>query len=146
MRYIAGGIGLGAALVASCLMGAGPAGAEPAATAKPKSLYAPSALVLTVGKGENPKTHTVQRAVTLRCEPSPGGDHPAAPEACADIAAARGGVAGVRDMDPDRVCTRIYDPVVITAQGVWEGRLVSYRETFANECVMLGEKGAVFEF
>ena len=144
MRNVAARIGLSALLAAGCLTGA--AGTAHADTASAERLYAPSALVLTLAKGEDPVHSTVQRATLLRCSPTPGGDHPAAASACAGIAAVRGDFTALSGHDPERVCTKIYDPVIITAQGVWNGRRVEYREMFPNECEMLREKGEVFAF
>lgn len=145
MRKIAGAIGLGAALTMGCLVTAGGASAE---QTQPRSLYAPSALVLTIGNGEDARTAAVQRAVTLSCNPTPTGTHPAPAEACAEIAAANGDFATLHTTGttPGRVCTKDYRPVVVTAQGVWEGRSVRYSQTFSNSCVMQGSTTQVFAF
>ncbi|GGO87676.1 subtilase-type protease inhibitor [Wenjunlia tyrosinilytica] len=143
MRYIAARIGLGAALVMSCLTVAGStASAAPEGT---DSLYAPSALVLTIGKGETAADSTVQRAVVLRCTPTAGGDHPAAEQACAELRAANGDFNALGAGNSPRICPKIWDPVVVTAQGVWQGKRVDYEETFGNSC-MAGDRGHVFEF
>jgi hypothetical protein len=44
------------------------------------------------------------------------------------------------------VCTRLYDPVVVTVQGVWQGKRVTYERAFANECVKSSYGSAVFTF
>lgn len=144
MRYIAARIGLGTALVASCLAGA--VGTASAETVSSERLYAPSALVLTIAKGEDPAHSTIQRAALLRCAPTPGGDHPAAAEACAGLEAAGGDFTALSGADEDRMCTRIYSPVVVTAHGVWQGRTVSYEATFPNQCELIRAKGEVFSF
>lgn len=77
-------LGLTAATVCGSLTGS--ALAAPAAA--PTSLYAPSALVLTVGHGETAATVNAARAVTLNCAPTPSGTHPAAARACAELRAA----------------------------------------------------------
>ncbi|MBH5334138.1 subtilase-type protease inhibitor [Streptomyces pactum] len=145
MRKIAGAIGLGAALTAGCLVAAGGASAE---QAQPRSLYAPSALVLTVGQGEDARTATVQRAVTLSCTPTPTGTHPAPAEACAELSAVNGDFSALRatGTTSGQFCTKDYRPVVVTAQGVWQGRSVRYERTFSNSCVMQGTSNAVFAF
>lgn len=61
-----------------------------AAPAKAESLYAPSALVLTVARGEDPLTATVERAVTLTCAPTAEGTHPDPAAACKELAEVRG--------------------------------------------------------
>jgi hypothetical protein len=134
-------LGLTATAVCGPLTGA--ALASP--TAAPSALYAPSALVLTVGHGESAALAAPDRAVTLTCAPKPSGTHPAADRACAelrrvagdfDALEARGGV----------LCTKEYNPVVVTVDGVWQGERVSYERTFANECVKNAHGAGVFTF
>lgn len=117
--------------------------AAPAAAGQAKafSLYPPSALVLSIGYGEN--TDTVQRAVMLRCRPH-GGDHPNVPAACAALDQVGGDLAALSG-EPG-MCTREYRPVTVVVNGVWQGRRTSYRETFSNPCVLIRAKGPVFEF
>ena len=125
---------------------AGTALAAPAtAPASPSSLYAPSALVLTVGHGESAATATPERAVTLTCAPTASGTHPAAPAACAELRAADGDFDALAGRD-DVPCTKEYSPVVITVDGVWRGRRVSYERTFANECVKSSQGASLFAF
>lgn len=109
--------------------------AGPAGAGTHDSLYSPSAMVLTVGQGDSAATATVERAVTLHCKPTAGGTHPDAEAACADLERADGRPALTLNDDSDRVCPQIYAPVTLTADGVWEGRRVSYERTFANNCV-----------
>ncbi|MDJ0343049.1 subtilase-type protease inhibitor [Streptomyces sp. H10-C2] len=144
MRYTLGAIGLGAALAVSCV--AGTSGTARAESPQPQRLYAPSAMVLTIGRGENVSTAAVQRAVLLRCRPTPGGDHPSAQAACTELNVAGGDFAALLASDPGKICPRIWDPVVVTADGVWQGQRVSYAHTYANSCVMGGETGPVFAF
>ncbi|MCK9872484.1 SSI family serine proteinase inhibitor [Nocardiopsis dassonvillei] len=78
------------------------------------------------------------REVTLVCAPVAAGTHPRAAEACEAIAEA-GSLAAVKGQE--RPCTFVYDPVVAVAYGTED-----YREEFSNECVLVSEKGAVFDF
>ncbi|WP_349816381.1 subtilase-type protease inhibitor [Streptomyces sp. MRC013] len=124
----------------------------PAAVAAPERagtgtsrLYAPNALVLTVAKGEKAKTATPLRAVTLTCAPTPGGTHPAPEEACGELRAANGDFSALRG-EAERACAKIYDPLVVTAEGVWEGKRVAYERMFGNSCVLQNEGGSVFSF
>lgn len=124
----------------------------PAAAAAPERastdesrLYAPNALVLTVSKGETAKTATPLRAVTLTCAPTPGGTHPAPEEACDELRSVNGEFSALRGGE-ERACVKIYDPLVATAEGVWEGRRVAYERTFGNSCVLQTEGGSVFSF
>ncbi|MFF3764319.1 subtilase-type protease inhibitor [Streptomyces sp. NPDC001922] len=146
MRYTIGALGAAAALAVGCL--ASTTAVAHADSQGQSSLYAPSALVLTIGKGEDAATAAVQRAVVLRCAPRPGGDHPAAAQACSQLRAVNGEFSALTQPPaPGTVCTRIYDPVTVTADGVWNGRRVSWSQTFANQCVMEGmTQGNVFAF
>ncbi|MCP9985492.1 MULTISPECIES: subtilase-type protease inhibitor [Streptomyces] len=124
----------------------------PAATAAPERastgasrLYAPNALVLTVAEGEKARTATPLRAVTLTCAPTPGGTHPAPEEACGELHAANGDFSVLRG-EEGRACVKIYDPLVVTAEGVWEGKRVRYERTFGNSCLLQAEGGSVFSF
>ncbi|MFE5739058.1 subtilase-type protease inhibitor [Streptomyces celluloflavus] len=155
MRYITGGIALGAALVFGALATTAPATAAPTApvtttpaqSARTTGLYAPTALVLTVGQGESRATATVQRAVTLSCAPSASGSHPDPKAACAQLRSVSGDFTEVTEAGTTgRVCTKEWAPIVVTADGVWQGSRVSYTYTFANSCAMTDGKGSVFEF
>ncbi|MCL6674062.1 MULTISPECIES: subtilase-type protease inhibitor [Streptomyces] len=115
-----------------------------AALATPASLYAPSALVLTVAHGDSAADATPLRAVTLSCAPTPSGTHPAADLACAELRAA-GGLEGLAPRS-DVLCTKQYDPVVVTVDGVWQGKRVSYERTFSNSCLKYAYGADVFEF
>jgi hypothetical protein len=128
--------------VAVCAPLSEPALAAPAA---PASLYAPSTLVLTVGHGDSVASATPERAVTLDCAPAPSGTHPAAAEACAELRGVRGDFTALTAGN-DVLCVKIWKPVVVTAQGVWQGKRVSHEITFANECVKNASTTSVFEF
>ncbi|MFJ7190894.1 subtilase-type protease inhibitor [Streptomyces bacillaris] len=119
-----------------------------AAPAKPASLYAPSALVLTVAQGEDPLTATVKRAVTLTCAPGAEGTHPAPEAACAELESVGGQFTALARTSPDRMCTRQWDPVVITAHGVWHGQRVAFSTTYGNACELAGSmhESAVYSF
>ncbi|MBB1243173.1 subtilase-type protease inhibitor [Streptomyces durbertensis] len=108
------------------------------------SLYAPTALTLTVAKGETAASSVPLRAVTLNCQPT-GGSHPAAAKACADLFKADGDFNAL-PVNEDRMCPMIYDPYVVTAEGVFDGRRVSYERTFGNSCVLGAEQSHVFAF
>ncbi|MFE7775865.1 subtilase-type protease inhibitor [Streptomyces sp. NPDC057445] len=143
MRYIVTTIGA-AASAAALLLSTGAANAAPAA---PASLYAPSALVLGVGKGESAATTTVERAVTLSCAPTPSGTHPAPKAACKELLAVEGEF-GLLSKAPTGPCTRQWDPVTVTASGVWQGKYVNWSTTYGNACEMRASLagGAVFSF
>ncbi|MEF9908288.1 subtilase-type protease inhibitor [Streptomyces sp. P9-A2] len=134
-------IGLTAAAVCAPLSGA----ASAAPGGAPSALYAPSALVLTMGHGESAMTVTPERAVTLTCAPGPSGTHPAAAAACGELAAVDGDLRTLEARD-GVLCTHQYDPVVVTVDGVWQGQRLSYERTFANECVMNAHGSGVLTF
>ncbi|MGK5630453.1 subtilase-type protease inhibitor [Streptomyces sp. URMC 123] len=145
MRTIGRGTVLGVALGLTCL--AGGAGLAQAADApEPRRYAAPNAMVLTVGQGEDPQTAPVRRAVLLSCAPTPHGDHPDPAAACAELRATNGDFAPLTAVAPDRACTLDWNPVTVTAEGVWEGRRVSYAHTFPNSCAKDATESSVFAF
>ncbi|KUO18240.1 protease inhibitor [Streptomyces dysideae] len=144
MRYTARWAAtLGLTATAVCGPLAGPALAAPGTT--PASLYAPSALVLTVGHGDIAAMAAPDRAVVLTCAPTPSGTHPAAGAACAELRAADGDFDALTGR-ADVLCTKEYDPVVVTVDGVWQGKRVSYERAFANECVKSSHGTSLFTF
>ncbi|MFF8266528.1 subtilase-type protease inhibitor [Streptomyces sp. NPDC016562] len=123
------------------------AGATGIAEAQPASLYAPSAMVLTVAQGED--AATVVRASTLSCAPTAQGTHPDPKAACAALAATDGTFDGLLAApDTNRACPMHYAPVTVTADGVWQGSRISWKHTFSNSCVMAATFNAnpVFAF
>ena len=112
---LAGALGL-ALLGALAPASAAQAKPEPA----PFGLYAPTALVLSLGYGAD--TDTVQRAVTLRCAPS-GGNHPNVADACAELTDVDGDFAALAGRDGP--CTREYQPVTVVVKDRKSTRLNS---------------------
>ncbi|MEU6405052.1 subtilase-type protease inhibitor [Streptomyces sp. NPDC046985] len=135
---------LGLTATAVCGTLTGSALAAPTA-AHPASLYAPSALVLTVGHGNSAAASAPERAVTLSCAPGASGTHPAAPTACAELRSTGGDFAALTTPG-DVMCTKEYSPVTVTAEGVWQGKRVSYEHTFSNACVKNASVSSVFAF
>ncbi|MFI1414231.1 protease inhibitor [Streptomyces sp. NPDC020707] len=123
----------------------GPLAGAALATPSPTALYAPSALVFTTGHGEFAAEATPERAVTLNCAPTASGTHPAAVSACAELRAVSGDFDALSTRS-DVLCTREYDPVVVTVEGVWQGKRISYERTFANECVKESYGTTVFTY
>ncbi|MGW1882308.1 subtilase-type protease inhibitor [Streptomyces sp. NPDC001970] len=145
MRYIVSTFGATASAAALLLAVGGAAHAAP--PAQPAGLYPPSALVLTVGKGDQAATATAERAVTLSCAPTPGGTHPSPKAACKELNAVDGEF-GLLSRAVGGPCTRQWDPVTITADGVWQGKRVSWSATYGNACEMHSSltEAAVFAF
>ncbi|MFG3347062.1 subtilase-type protease inhibitor [Streptomyces sp. NPDC048018] len=133
----------GLALLGTAITGTG------TAQAAPTSLYAPSALVLTIGKGQRPATATIVRAVTLTCGPATAGSHPDPASACAELNSVDGDFARLTALrDGGRPCTREWNPVTVTSEGVWEGKRVRWSATYGNSCELQARTGesAVFSF
>ncbi|MFE0581301.1 MULTISPECIES: subtilase-type protease inhibitor [unclassified Streptomyces] len=125
------------------------AGAAGIAQAQPESLYAPSALVLSVAQGDGVTASTVVRATTVSCAPGAQGTHPDPEAACAALRSTGGTFEPLLSTpDEDRACPMHYAPVTVSAVGVWEGRRVAWDHTFANSCTMAAtlNDGAVFAF
>ncbi|MFY1675816.1 MULTISPECIES: subtilase-type protease inhibitor [unclassified Streptomyces] len=125
------------------------AGADTAAPevgpAAPASLYTPSALVLTVAHGDSAASATPLRAVTLVCSPTPSGSHPAPEAACAELRRVEGDVHALTS-EEGAVCAPDHAPVVVTVEGVWEGRRLTDERTFTNTCVKDASSESVFTF
>ena len=102
----------------------------------------PDDLVLSVA-GVGPQSQAgAEKAVTLSCTPTAEGTHPDAAAACDSIISVQGDIALLPAAGT--LCPMIYLPVTATAVGVWNGRHLSYQQTFANQCVMLRATGEVF--
>ncbi|MFF7756233.1 subtilase-type protease inhibitor [Streptomyces sp. NPDC007971] len=126
---------VGTTAAAVGVIGAVLAATSVTATAAPTSLYAPSALVLTVSYPGG-STDTAARAVTLSCAPGASGTHPSPAAACADLRTADGQLDSLLSSTPGQACMRLWSPVTITADGVWQGTRTSWKHTFANACEM----------
>ncbi|MGW5852190.1 subtilase-type protease inhibitor [Streptomyces sp. NPDC055254] len=125
------------------------AGATGIAEAEPASLYAPSAMVFTVAQGDDEGAGTVVRASTLSCAPTARGTHPDPEAACGALNATDGAFDRLLAApNPDRACPMHYDPVTVTADGVWQGGRVAWKHTFSNSCAMSAtlNGNAVFAF
>lgn len=147
MRSIARGLALTATTLAfSTLPCVGAAGAAGGAGTGAGSLYAPSALVLGVTAGDSAATGTVLRAVTLTCAPTAGGTHPDAVGACAELHSTRAELDSVTTRGSRAVCSKEWNPVTVTAEGVWEGKRYSYVHTFGNPCAKNSGSGTIFDF
>ncbi|MFD7325404.1 SSI family serine proteinase inhibitor [Streptomyces sp. NPDC059875] len=147
MRYVLRNTAFTTALATGLAL-VGVAATPDLAQAEPAGLYPPSALVLAVGNGEDAATATVARAVTLSCAPTPSGTHPAPELACADLSSVDGDLAQLTVAWSNSPCTKIWDPVTVTGDGVWEGKRISWSATYGNTCEMnVGmSRSSVFTF
>ncbi|CAM5336674.1 subtilase-type protease inhibitor [Streptomyces avidinii] len=147
MRSITRSLGLSSVAMGlaalTALAGSGAAGAAPSGA---DSLYAPSALVLSVTDGDSATGGTVLRAVTLVCAPRAGGTHPAAAAACSELRANGPELDALAQPRPESACTREWAPVTVTADGVWQGRRLSYSYTYANSCGLRNSTGVLFDY
>ncbi|MFG2195700.1 SSI family serine proteinase inhibitor [Streptomyces sp. NPDC048639] len=132
------------AAVAAVLLSIGLAGAAhagPAAALHGPQDPEPSEGVLLTVSGSS---DTWIRGVRLQCSPEPGGPHPHAAEACAELERAQGD-PGALTGEP-ALCSRRFDPVTASAKGTYMGKSVAWRKTFANACELSAATGHVFRF
>lgn len=110
------------------------ASSAPARATAPQSDW----LYVSVTRGDARFSYT--RSTLLLCDP-PHGHHRAA-QACDELRGTDGDITRIPHRNA--ICTEIYAPVRATAQGQWNGRQITYDQTFANPCVMTARTGAVF--
>ncbi|GLF95941.1 SSI family serine proteinase inhibitor [Streptomyces yaizuensis] len=128
-----------AAVVAALGTGTGTGAASvPAGQAAPAAHIGPGLLLTVAGPGSGG-----HRSVTLLCDP-PGGTHPEPVAAC-DALALAGGDPNALAGEPG-ICPLDYNPVTASAYGDFRGRVVSWRKTFTNACVLHRETTPVFDF
>ena len=140
-------------LLAGAALGAGlatPAMAEPA---PPQSSAQRSA------QAADP-ANAPTRAVTISIEPGTGsgnptktvdvdcrsvsGSHPHADTVCAALERVGGDITALQPR-ADVACSMLYDPVTVTASGIWDGRQFWLRRTFGNRCQMEAVEGDLFK-
>ncbi|MGW0058529.1 SSI family serine proteinase inhibitor [Streptosporangium sandarakinum] len=113
---------------------------------RPAPLLSPEnmrVLVLTATPGER-FSAAASRSALLVCDPTRG-SHPQGAQACGQLSVVNGEFTALRPL-PGVACTMQYDPVTVTASGIWDGRTVRYQHTFGNSCVMRSTTGSVFAF
>ncbi|MBF6439563.1 alkaline protease [Nocardia cyriacigeorgica] len=99
-----------------------------------------------MGYGESAADSTVQRAVMLSCTSNPAGSHPNPEAACDELLFADGNFEVVVKPKSGVTCTKEWKPIVVTAQGVWQGKRVSYANMFASPCQFTYGQGTIFSF
>ncbi|MFK8906315.1 SSI family serine proteinase inhibitor [Streptomyces sp. YS-3] len=103
-------------------------------------------LQLSTTTGDSHTSST--RGTLLQCTPTLQGHHARAALACAQLDSVDGDIREIRELregpQQDIPCDLNYGPVTAEARGQWNGRPVHYRETFANQCDMHAQTGAVF--
>ncbi|GAA2981651.1 SSI family serine proteinase inhibitor [Actinokineospora diospyrosa] len=109
----------------------------PATTANATIAPVRAGFVLTVDRAGD-----LPRLAVLQCAPDAGTVvDPVA--ACAQLSQVNGRFERL-NVVPNAMCTLEYDPVVVTAAGLWGRRAVHYRAVFGNRCELRTATGAVF--
>jgi len=122
-------------LTACALLMAGPVPARAAAVPEgPTGDW----LYVTVARDDTRSGGT--HGTLLLCDPPHGHEHAA--RACEELRAAHGDVG--RIPLKDTFCPMVYAPVSASARGEWGGRRITYKETFANSCLLTARTGSVF--
>jgi hypothetical protein len=138
MKKLAAAVAAIAGATAVVAMGAAPAHAEPVPVDPGiGSGIGTGMLYLEVDRVNGP----AERAA-LFC---PGGQgHRQGEAACMHLTGAQG---AIEEVDPvDGMCTKEYDPVTLTAVGIWEGEFVHYEAVYGNFCEGLhATGGAIFD-
>ncbi|WP_285708680.1 SSI family serine proteinase inhibitor [Microtetraspora sp. NBRC 16547] len=99
-------------------------------------------LVVTVARGE--AGTKPQRFALLSCS-SALGTHPAPGKACPMLEKAGGDPANLQP-DPAVACPMLFDPVTVTASGIWNDAYVRFEHTYGNACQLRAMTGAIFAF
>ncbi|WP_225725615.1 MULTISPECIES: subtilase-type protease inhibitor [unclassified Nocardia] len=132
--------------VTSAAVGALAALAPAAVPAHAQSaINGPSAVTLTVGEGDSLATAANQRTAWLVCAPLVFGSHPKSGQACGELTEAGGDFDKLRGHGI-RFCPFIYQPITVSAEGIWNGTQVSWQHTYPNKCVRMNTDDYVFDF
>jgi hypothetical protein len=123
-----------AAVMISCV-GVSASAAEHRSSGSPSGVTN-SKLDLTI------KDRSGARVVTLTCDPD-GGSHPHVSEACTRLRAVDGDFTKLRGTG---ICPLVWDPVTVTASGVWHDRVINWQRTYSNKCFLRNETYPIFEF
>jgi hypothetical protein len=123
------------------LAGAAPLLAAACVTAAPAAAAAlPSSLTLTATTdGQAP--HVVE----LTCDPV-AGTHPDAELACMQLDQVNGDIASMPGTEAHIFCPMIFQPIRVTATGVWRGRTVLFQDSYTNSCERDNKTGNLFRF
>ncbi len=109
-------------------------------TAVPAAATMPSVLTLTTTtNGYAP--HVVE----LTCDPD-GGTHPDSQTACMQLSQVDGDVAHLPASQVHIFCPMIFQPITVTATGLWRGRTVQFRDEYTNGCERDNRTGMLFRF
>jgi len=98
-------------------------------------------LVLSLARGEKPLPAAAH--ALLLCDRPFGGTHPEAVRACELLANVLGDPGKLKPR-PGVACTLEYDPVTVTATGIWNGRFIRFEHIYGNLCSMRAVTGPLF--
>ncbi|WP_026424092.1 SSI family serine proteinase inhibitor [Actinokineospora inagensis] len=125
------------ALAAACVALAAVVPATTAEAAESGIAPVRAGFVLTVDHAGD-----LPRLAVLQCSPN-GGTHPSATLACAQLSQVDGRFDKL-NVNQGVACVMIYDPVQVSAAGLWGRRVVHYAHTFGNACELRAATGVVF--
>jgi hypothetical protein len=109
-------------------------------TAVPAAAAMPSTLTLSATTdGQAP--HLVQ----LTCDPA-GGTHPDAQTACMQLSQVDGDIAHLPGTEAHIFCPMIFQPITVSATGLWRGRTVLFQDKYTNSCERDNKTGDLFRF
>lgn len=80
----------------------------------------------------------------LTCLPT-GGTHSNPWSACSVLKEAKGDLDDLAPQDW-KVCTKEYNPVILSAKGHWKGEKVTWSKMFGNECEGHRQTSGIFDF
>ncbi|MEU4832041.1 SSI family serine proteinase inhibitor [Streptosporangium sp. NPDC023615] len=120
-----------------------PPGGPVASPARTGGAAVNRALVLAISQG--PVISPTNRVVVLQCAPLGGGTHPRTRNACASLLPVNGDVGKFKP-STKTFCPLIYDPVTMSAVGVWDGRFALSSQTFSNSCLLRATLGEIAGF
>jgi len=81
---------------------------------------------------------------SLTCNPA-GGSHPNPEAACKQLTKADGYIEAIPEKQG--ICPKIFNPVILSASGTWDGGERKFQREFSNQCeAVLATGGVVFDF
>ncbi|WP_084464260.1 SSI family serine proteinase inhibitor [Microtetraspora fusca] len=101
------------------------------------------ALVVTVANGQSGTQP--QRYALLSCSSERRGTHPAPDKACPMLEKVGGDPAQLQP-DPAVACPMLFQPITVTASGIWNDAYIKFERTYGNSCQLRAATGAVFAF
>ncbi|MEU3555163.1 SSI family serine proteinase inhibitor [Streptomyces fragilis] len=139
---------LGVLLAAGVLATAGSVVPAAAAGPGPASSGASAGAValsnLTITKTGPSWAGSLNKQVTLQCEPT-GGTHPTAADACGKLLAVDGQFDKLQPSGTP-ACPPVWMPTTVTVTGTWRWQPVSFTRTYSSDCDAGVRSDYVFRF